>query len=408
MPLEQSLDPPLSELFGRHSQIQTLTVLGFQQYRAATHDCVAGGNYHNIFALSATGMNITVKILNSLDPPVPTFEIIIIRMSITYVFSILYMHYASVPYPITGPPGVRHILAIRGISGFFGLFGIYYSLIYLSLSDAIVITFLMPTTIAIVGYLVLKESLNRVEMIAGGLSFLGVVLIARPPFLFGEPHVVNPTPDAPPVEKGTPTQRLIAVGVALLGVLGGTGALISIRAIGKRAHALHSVSFFSLYSCIVSVIGMILLRIPIVLPTSLVFAGLMVSVGLFGFIAQVLLTLALQREAAGRASLGMYIQILFAVIAERVIFHSVPPATSLAGIAIILSCAAYVAITKERHDEKEGDPHRGSMTGSATELERRNSVEEDDADETEGLVSGNKRKWQDDLEQNVGRGNVLH
>lgn len=30
--------------------------------------------------------------------------------------------------------------------------------------------------------------------------------------------------EVPSAEKGTPTQRLIAVGVALLGVLGGTGA----------------------------------------------------------------------------------------------------------------------------------------------------------------------------------------
>ncbi|KAG8826519.1 hypothetical protein FRC19_008771, partial [Serendipita sp. 401] len=87
--------------------------------------------------LSGTCMNITVKILNELDPPIPTFEIIFIRMSITYVFSILYMRRASVPYPVTGPPGVRYFLAIRGVTGFFGLFGIYYSLIYLSLSDAI-------------------------------------------------------------------------------------------------------------------------------------------------------------------------------------------------------------------------------------------------------------------------------
>ncbi|KAG8774502.1 hypothetical protein FS842_004519 [Serendipita sp. 407] len=357
--------------------------------------------------LSGTCMNITVKILNELDPPIPTFEIIFIRMSITYFFSILYMQRASVPYPVTGPPGVRYFLAIRGVTGFFGLFGIYYSLIYLSLSDAIVITFLMPTTIAIVGYFVLRESLSRREMIAGTLSFLGVVLIARPPFLFGEqsaPHVSSDDPNALPTQKGSSTQRLIAVGVSLLGVLGGTGAFISIRAIGKRAHALHSVSFFSLYSCIVSVMGMILLRIPIVLPTSLAFAGLMISVGIFGLIAQVLLTMGLQREAAGRASLGLYIQILFAAAAERVIFHSVPPATSLAGIIIILSCAAYVAITKKTGENEKGDDirHLGSMTGSMTELERRDSLDEDAAEETDGFVSGISKRASD-VEQNLGR-----
>lgn len=78
------------------------------------------------------------------------------------------------------------------------------------------------------------------------LSFFGVVLIARPEFLFGQNSnstVLVDGHEAPSAEKGTPTQRLIAVGcvhptsvltlpnllhsVALLGVLGGTGARTS-------------------------------------------------------------------------------------------------------------------------------------------------------------------------------------
>lgn len=50
---------------------------------------------------------------------------------------------------------------------FTGLFGIYYSLQYLSLSDAVTITFLIPTTTAIAGYLILGEVLSRKEMWAG-------------------------------------------------------------------------------------------------------------------------------------------------------------------------------------------------------------------------------------------------
>jgi hypothetical protein len=63
-------------------------------------------------------MNITVKLLNELDPPVPTFEIIFIRMSITWLFSIIVMYHTEVANPVAGPPGVRRLLAIRGFSGF--------------------------------------------------------------------------------------------------------------------------------------------------------------------------------------------------------------------------------------------------------------------------------------------------
>jgi hypothetical protein len=53
-----------------------------------------------------------------------------------------------------------------------GIFGLYYSLQYLSLSDAITITFLIPITTSIAGYLVLGEALGRKEMLAGRESTL--------------------------------------------------------------------------------------------------------------------------------------------------------------------------------------------------------------------------------------------
>lgn len=40
----------------------------------------------------------------------------------------------------------------------------------------------------------------------------------------------------------------------MLGVLGGTGAYLTIRCIGHRASALHSMLYFSYYSCFVSLI----------------------------------------------------------------------------------------------------------------------------------------------------------
>lgn len=50
----------------------------------------------------------------------------------------------GVEHPYFGPPGVRILLCLRGIVGAFGLYGVYFSLRYLSLSDATVLTFLSP------------------------------------------------------------------------------------------------------------------------------------------------------------------------------------------------------------------------------------------------------------------------
>ncbi|KAF8647966.1 hypothetical protein AX16_006428 [Volvariella volvacea WC 439] len=311
-------------------------------------------------------MNVAVKTLNSIDPPVSTLQLIFVRMVITYICSMAYMLGAGIPHPFTGPPGVRLLLLVRGFSGFFGLMGIYFSLQYLSLSDATVLTFLAPLGTAISGAVFLGEKFGRKEALAGLISLLGVVLIARPTAIFGNHTDLNlqSNLDAAfgndatlelstviPTDKVTPTERLIAVGVAMLGVVGATGAYTTLRAIGKRAHTLHSLVSFSSQCVIVSSIGMIATKTPLVIPTQLDWLGMLFMIGIFGFVAQVLLTMGLQREAAGRGTMAIYTQVIFATILERIFFHTSPPFLSIIGTVLILSSALYVALTKERSKE---------------------------------------------------------
>ncbi|TFK38435.1 EamA-like transporter family-domain-containing protein [Crucibulum laeve] len=294
-------------------------------------------------------MNVAVKKLNNIDPPVGVLELVVVRMVITYLCSIAFMLYANVPDPFIGPKGVRFLLAFRGFSGFFGLFGIYYSLQYLSLSDATVLTFLAPMCTAVAGAVFLKEHVTKKQVFAGIFSLIGVVLIARPVSIFGEaakPPTDGDIPDSS--EKGTPAERLVAVGVALVGVLGSAGAYTSIAAIGKRAHPLHSMMSFSAQCVIVSSIAMIATRTPLIIPTRLDWLGMLVMIGVFGFIAQTLLTMGLQRETAGRGSMAVYTQVIFAGILERIFFRSDPSVLSVFGTLMIIASALYVALTKER------------------------------------------------------------
>ncbi|KDR72929.1 hypothetical protein GALMADRAFT_252278 [Galerina marginata CBS 339.88] len=301
-------------------------------------------------------MNVAVKILNGIDPPVPTLELVAVRMLITYICCMAYMLSMGIPDPFLGPKGVRLLLVTRGGVGFFGLFGVYYSLQYLSLSDATVLTFLAPMCTAMAGSVLLGENFTRREAFAGIVSLVGVVLIARPAAIFGSPtHVpsadgINELVPAPMsgAEKGTPRDRLIAVGVALVGVLGATGAYTSIRAIGKRAHPLHSMSFFSVLCVAISSIGMIANKTPVIIPTRWDWLLLLFLIGIFGFVAQTLLTMGLQRETAGRGSMAVYTQIVFATILERIFFHAVPTVLSVIGTLLIVSSALYVALTKEK------------------------------------------------------------
>jgi drug/metabolite transporter (DMT)-like permease len=201
--------------------------------------------------------------------------------------------------------------------------------------------FLTPLTTAVAGAVFLKEGYSVKQAVAGVFSLLGVVLIGRPAFLFGS---LNATPQALP--DAASAQRLAGVGACMVSVLGNTGAYTSIRAIGKRAHPMHVMTFFSLWCTIISSLGMVVFDIPIVYPTSWMWMLLLLMVGIFGFVAQTLLTMGLQRETVSRGVTGMYAQVLFAVVLERLLFGVIPSLLSVLGAVIILSSAFYVVMQK--------------------------------------------------------------
>ncbi|KAH8113037.1 hypothetical protein DFH11DRAFT_357379 [Phellopilus nigrolimitatus] len=161
-------------------------------------------------------MHTSVKILNGLDPPISALELVAVRMGLTYICCVAYMLWMNTPDPLLGPKGVRLLLVFRGFAGFLRVFGVYYSLQYLSLSDATVLTFLSPLSTALAGYMLLGEGFSRKEAAAGLLSLIGVILIARPQSLFGGPSsekglvssFLSPIDNS---EEATPSQRLIAV-----------------------------------------------------------------------------------------------------------------------------------------------------------------------------------------------------
>ncbi|KAG2044134.1 hypothetical protein BDR03DRAFT_1087480 [Suillus americanus] len=291
-------------------------------------------------------MNLGVKQLDSLDVPMHTLELIAVRMGITLACCALYMVAMKIPDPLLGPKGVRLLLVNRGLCGFFGLFGMYYSLQYLSLADATVLSFLAPLSAAIGGYIVLKEPYSKHEAFAGIVSLLGVILIARPPFLFGNTSSVN-SDSSDAASRATATDRIRAVCVAVFGIVLGTGALLSMRAIGKRAHPMHLMMFFSAWCTIVASAAMYFMDIPIVYPHNWKWAAMLVFIGFSGFFAQTLTTIGYQRETAARGSMGQYVQLLFAGVLEYVFFGTVPSTLSLIGAAIIMTSAIYVIISKK-------------------------------------------------------------
>jgi len=209
---------------------------------------------------------------------------------------------------------------------------------------------------------------------SGVFSLIGVVLIARPTFIFGSVAAGVPSPSAGEIEKGTSAERLRAVGVALIGVLGATGTYITLRAIGNRAHPLHSLVAFSSLCVIIASIAMAVEGMMINIPTRLDVLLLLAMIGLLGVVAQTLLVIGLQRETAGRGVLGTYLQIIFATALERMFLQFTPSCLSLIGSVIIFASAIYVVLAKSNTPDLPADAG-AATSGQIEDLEEAAGME---------------------------------
>ncbi|KAI0274067.1 hypothetical protein BGY98DRAFT_1099244 [Russula aff. rugulosa BPL654] len=283
-----------------------------------------------------SAMIICVKWLNNLDEPVPILELLWVGMTITYIGSVAYMLWRKIPDPLLGPKEVRGLLSFQ----FHWVAGLYLSLEHLSVSDATMLTFITPILLGFTGTIILKEPLSLREMLSGLCSFIGVILIARPQFLFGDLK-------GDPSEVVMPRERMQSVTMGLVGVLGTTTAYTLLRAIGKRAHTLHSLVFYS-SSCVMgSTAGMIIFKISPVIPTHALWLAMLLLIGIFGLTSQTLLVMGFQRETASRGALAIYTSIVFAVVLEFIVFRTTPSALSIAGATVIISSATYTSLTKK-------------------------------------------------------------
>ncbi|KAI5917441.1 DUF6-domain-containing protein [Camillea tinctor] len=324
-----------------------------------------------VFSAQSFGsiMNAAAKLLTSPDSPnkLHALQIIFVRMLFTAILGSLYMWYKKVPDFPLGQSSIRGLLVLRGTAGFIGLFGLYYSLSYLEISDATAITFLVPTWTAIVCFVWLKEPYGIQESLAGLLAFTGVLLIARPAFLFGR-NGEGPILDDPSgkneslttfiiehdqqlarTESPSYVERVVAILLAIVGTFGAAVAYGTIRVIGKRAHSLISVNYFAVLATVgSSVIIMVHPDLQFVLPQGILQWTLLIIIGVAGFLLQFLLTEGLQREKAGRATNMIYIQMVFALIIERVIWGTTPPIMSFAGSALIIGAAVWLSLQKSK------------------------------------------------------------
>jgi drug/metabolite transporter (DMT)-like permease len=259
-------------------------------------------------AASAFAFSIMALLVKLASAHLPTGEIVLARAVVTLVLSYALLRSANV-----SPWGHRHgKLVLRGLLGFCALGCYYLSIARLPLADATTLQNTTPLVTTFLAWWLLRERVGWSTAFAIATGLVGVLLIARP---FGG------------------DSDLAGTAVALGGATCSAIVYVTVRQLSRTEHALVIVFYFPLVAT------------PLALPWALadfVWPSpsewlLLVGIGAVTQLAQVLMTLGLTLERAGRATAIGYLQVCFAMLWQLVAFGQAPAFTTIAGAALIIA-----------------------------------------------------------------------
>lgn len=205
---------------------------------------------------------------------------------------------------------------VRGALGLTTMVLAFTALSYLPLAEATTIGFAAPLFAVILSALVLKEDVGRHRWSAVAVGFLGVLIVMQPQ------------------GGGLPAIGLAIAGLSALGVASVT---ITIRQIGRTESTQTTVLWFT---------GLSMLAVGALMPFfaeahTLQVWTILLALGFFGGIAQLLLTAALRFAPVPVIVPFDYAQLLWAVLLGWIIWETRPPASTWIGAAVIISSGLY-------------------------------------------------------------------
>ena len=256
-------------------------------------------------------MSVLVKLAGR---SLPTMEIVLARGVVILVVTRALLARRGV-----SPWGHRKgLLLLRGLLGFAALSCFYFALTVLPLADATVIQYTNPVWTALIAAVALDERLRRIEVAGTVASLVGVVLLVRPPILFG---------------AGVGSLDPLHVAVALSGAVLSAAAYVTVRFLGASEDPLVIVFWFAM----VNVAAAVPLAAPSAVWPDATGWLLLLGVGISAQVAQVLLTMGLGEERAGRAMSVAYLQIVFAAGWGAAVFGEIPDVSMVAGALLVMA-----------------------------------------------------------------------
>jgi drug/metabolite transporter (DMT)-like permease len=199
----------------------------------------------------------------------------------------------------------------RAIVGLIAMYGFFYAIAHLKLSNAMVFTYSSPIFIPIIAWLFLKEKLTRLMLFAASLGLVGVLLVAKP-----DQGMFN-------------LLSLIGLVSSFLAAM----AFVTVRALTDTEPAIRIVFYFCLIGSLISAVPMLWVWRAYTSNELLLLCG----IGALATLSQICLSNAYRYAPAGRIGPANYLAIIFAGVWAASLWHEYPDYISIMGMTIILA-----------------------------------------------------------------------
>ena len=200
--------------------------------------------------------------------------------------------------------------AWRSIVGLMAMYGFFYAIAHMKLSNAMVFTYSSPIFIPLIAWLFLKEKISSAMLLAAGMGLIGVLFVAK-----RDDGMLN-------------LLSMIGLAASFLAAM----AFVTVRALTATEPPERIVFYFCLIGTVISVIPMFWLWRPY----RLYELSLLVGAGILANVSQMFLSNAYRLAPAGQIGPVNYVAIIFAGIWGYLFWQETPDHFSLMGFTLIL------------------------------------------------------------------------
>ncbi|WP_298838743.1 DMT family transporter [uncultured Roseobacter sp.] len=260
-----------------------------------------------------------------LGQTVPVGQLVIVRFAVQAVVLVPLVWITGRAWKTSGR--VLSLTVLRTVLHIAGIGMMVTALKYLPLADAIAIAFVMPFIMLILGHYALGEEVGSRRIAACAVGFVGTLLVVQPSF----------------AAVGWPA--LLPIGVALNFAF----FMLVTRQIAKQTDPIGLQAVSGVIAVLIMVPVFVMFQGSSFSQLQLISVSstdwsLLLSIGLLGTVAHLLMTWSLRYAPSATLAPMQYLEIPFATVIGFAVFGDLPNPMATAGIIITMAAGLYIVL----------------------------------------------------------------